>query len=75
VRVQAVRDAPWPLLVALWKEYNLYLAHVISHLPPSQLKAQCRIGDHEPESLQFIAEDYLTHLLHHLSQIGAAAKY
>lgn len=74
VRVQAVQDAPWPLLVALWKNYNLYLAHVIAHLPPSQLKAQCRIGDHEPATLQFIAEDYLTHLLHHLRQIGAASQ-
>jgi len=71
VRVQAVESAPWPLLVALWKNYNLYLAHVIAHLPPSQLDAQCRIGENEPASLRFIAEDYLTHLLHHLGQIGA----
>jgi hypothetical protein len=71
-RVQSPQDAPWPLLVALWKSYNLYLAHVIAHLPPSHLKTQCRIGDEEPVSLQFLAEDYLTHLLHHLDQIGAA---
>jgi DinB superfamily len=75
VRVQDVQDAPWPLLLALWKNYNLYLAHVIAHLPPSQLKAQCRIGDHEPVTLQFIAEDYLRHLLHHLGQIGAAPSH
>lgn len=74
VRVEAPQNAPWPLLVALWKNYNLYLAHVIAHLPPDRLKAQCRIGDDEPVSLQFLAEDYLTHLLHHLSQIGAAPK-
>ena len=71
VRIEAPQEAAWPLLVTLWKEYNLYLAHVIAHLPPSQLKAQCRIGDHEPVTLQFIAEDYLRHMLHHLGQIGA----
>lgn len=71
VRVQAVQDAPWPLLVALWKNYNLYLAHVIAHLPASQLKAECRIGDNEPVTLKFLAEDYVAHLLHHLEQIGA----
>jgi DinB family protein len=75
VRVQAVQDVPWPLLVALWKSYNLYLAHVIAHLPASQLGAICRIGDHEPVTLQFIAEDYLRHLLHHLGQIGAAPSH
>jgi hypothetical protein len=73
VRVQAPQDAPWPLLVALWKNYNLYLAHVIAHLPPSRLKTQCRIGADEPVSLQFLAEDYMTHLLHHLRQIDAAS--
>jgi hypothetical protein len=70
VRVQAVQDAPWPLLVALWKNYNLYLAHVIAHLPASQLETQCRIGEDAPVTLKFVAEDYLIHLLHHIAQIG-----
>jgi hypothetical protein len=72
VRVQAVQSAPWPLLLTLWTNYNLYLAHVIAHLPASQLEARCRIGEDEPVTLRFLAEDYLTHLLHHLGQIGAA---
>jgi hypothetical protein len=73
VRVQAVQNAPWPLLVSLWTDYNLYLAHVIAHLPADKLKAHCRIGEDKPVTLRFLAEDYLTHLLHHLGQIGAAA--
>src|SRR4029077_18998204 len=73
VRVQAVQSAPWPLLVTLWTNYNLYLAHVIAHLPPGQLEAKCRIGEDDPVTLKFLAEDYLTHLLHHLGQIGATA--
>ena len=73
VRVQAVQDMPWALLLALWKNYNLYLAHVIAHLPAPQLEAPCRIGGSEPVTLKFLAEDYLTHLLHHLRQIGATA--
>ena len=72
-RIEAPQDAPWLLLVALWTNYNLYLAHVIAYLPVSQLEAKCRIGDNEPVTLKFLAEDYLTHLLHHLAQIGAAA--
>ena len=73
VRVQAVQSAPWPLLVTLWTNYNLYLAHVIAHLPASQLEARCRIGEDEPVTLRFLAEDYLKHLLHHLGQIGVTA--
>ena len=72
VRVQAAQEAKWSQLVSLWAEYNRYLAHVVAHLPASKLQTLCRIGSNEPVTLQFLAEDYLQHLLHHLRQIGAA---
>jgi len=71
VRVQAVEEGDWTLLVSLWAGYNRYLAHVIAHLPVSKLETLCRIGLDEPVTLRFLAEDYLRHLLHHLGQIGA----
>ena len=70
VRVQAVQEADWALLVTLWAAYNLYLAHLIAHIPASQLDMPCRIGAAEPVTLGFLAFDYLTHLRHHLRQIG-----
>ena len=70
VKVQAVQEADWTVLISLWAAYNRYLAHVIAHLPPSKLKTVCRIGSGEPVTLEFVATDYLTHLLHHLEQIG-----
>jgi hypothetical protein len=70
VRVQAVQDADWPLLIALWTAYNRYLAHVIAHLPPSKTETACRIGSGENVSLRFLATDYVSHLVHHFSQIG-----
>jgi uncharacterized damage-inducible protein DinB len=71
-RVQAADEADWSLLVALWANYNRYLAHVIARLPPAKLEVPCRIGQSEPVTLQFLAEDYLRHMVHHLGQIGAA---
>src|SRR5271169_3231351 len=62
VRVQAVQTAHWGLLVTLWTNYNLYLAHVIAHLPADKLEAPCRIGEDAPVTLRFLADDYLTHL-------------
>jgi hypothetical protein len=70
-RVEAAEDADWSLLVALWANYNRYLAHVIAHLPPAKLGVPCRIGGSDPVTLQFLAEDYLTHMVHHLRQVGA----
>ena len=72
IRVQAVQDADWPLLVSLWSAYNRYLAHIIAHLPASKLETVCRIGSGEAITLGFLVTDYLTHLVHHLNQLGAA---
>jgi hypothetical protein len=69
--VQAVQGADWQLLVALWAAYNRYLAHVIAQLPDSKLETVCRIGSGKAVTLGFLATDYLTHLIHHLSQLGA----
>jgi hypothetical protein len=69
IRVAAVQDMPWPGLIALWAGYNRYLAHVLAHLPEDALQAPCRIGSSKPVTLQFLAEDYLVHLVHHLQQV------
>jgi hypothetical protein len=71
-RVQAAEEADWSLLVALWAKYNRYLAHVIAHLPTAKLEVPVRVGQDEPVTLKFLAEDYLRHMVHHLGQIGAA---
>ena len=51
IRVQAVQEAEWTLLLSLWSAYNRYLAHVIAHLPPDKLDTVCRIGAGEPVTL------------------------
>jgi len=71
--VQAVQDASWQTLLALWANYNRYLAHIITHLPPAKLDIPCRIGSNQPVTLRFLAVDYLSHLVHHLEQIGFRA--
>ena len=72
IRVQAVQEADWVLLISLWAAYNRYLAHLIAHIPPAQRDLLCRIGAGEPITLGFLASEYLTHLRHHLRQIGVA---
>ena len=70
VRVQSPATASWDLLVSLWAAYNRYLAHVIAHLPASKLYTPCGIGSGDPVPLEFLANDYVRHLVHHLDQIG-----
>jgi len=73
-RVEAPQEADWRLLVDLWVNYNRYLAHIIIHLPPDKLQVPVRVGQNAPVTLQFLAEDYLRHMVHHLVQIGAASQ-
>jgi hypothetical protein len=74
VRVQAIQEAEWSLLVSLWAAYNRYLAHLIAHMPASKLDTPIRVGAREPVTLAFLVSEYLTHLCHHLHQIGIADK-
>jgi hypothetical protein len=71
--VQAAQDVPWETLLALWANYNRYLAHIITQLPAAKLDVPCRIGSNQPVTLRFLAADYLSHLVHHLEQIGSRA--
>ena len=70
VRIQAYNNRDWCEIVELWKYYNLHLADIIKRIPDDKLKVMFRIGSKDPVSLEFVANDYLRHLKHHLGQIG-----
>jgi hypothetical protein len=68
VCVQNYGGRGWHELIELWLAYNRHLAHVMRH---SDVTAARHIwkapgGDH---TLEFLIEDYLRHLRHHLAQI------
>ncbi len=80
VRVQAYQEEPWPLLVNLWKFYNLHLAHVMASAPEdarTQKRARhnfhqigfAPISPEEPSTLEHLMIDYVDHLKSHLRQI------
>jgi hypothetical protein len=62
VSFQKHRERPWPELVQLWEQLN-------RHMPPGRLNAQCVIGDSDPVTLEWLMNDYVRHLRHHLDQI------
>ena len=59
----------WAELIELWAAYNLHLATVIENMDPAVAEHVW----HHPEAdykLGYLVEDYVTHHLHHLRQIG-----
>jgi hypothetical protein len=84
VRAQRYDEEPWPLLVALWRSFNLHLAHVMEHSPESARRESrerhnldeigwIRIGENEPATLEYLMRDYIGHMKNHLRQIFGEA--
>jgi len=69
VAVQKYRERPWTELIQLWEQLNRHIAHVMTIVPPNRLSAQCVIGNDEPVTLEWLMNDYIRHLRHHLNQI------
>ena len=80
VRAQRYADEPWPLVVNLWKFYNLHLAHVCRSAPEEVRRAArarhnfhvigfAPVSAEKPSTLEHLMRDYVGHLKHHLRQI------
>jgi hypothetical protein len=82
VAAQHYDSEDWPVLVELWRLYNLHLAHIVEAIPADQLlrprspHTLDRIGwqavkADEPATLAYLIGDYIGHLQHHLGQLLA----
>lgn len=69
VAANRYQQRPWEELVALWASYNRHLAVVIEGIDPA---AGHHVWHHPSAdyTLAFLVEDYVTHMVHHLKQIG-----
>ena len=70
---QQYQNRDWPDLVLLWLACNKHLLHLMSVIPKEHLDATIRIATNDPVTLEFVMVDYVSHLKHHLKQIGLPA--
>lgn len=59
----------WTELVDLWKALNSALAGLIARIPDDRRAAHCEIGGSAPATLEFVIDDYIQHMQHHLDHI------
>lgn len=80
VEINHYQQAPWSQLVDLWRAYNLHLLHVMSCADPDKMNNRCAqhslqtiafetISESEKATLEYLMQDYVVHLKHHLGQI------
>ena len=56
-------------LIDFWKNYNLLRARRVEHLPENLMGRKCIVGESQPVTLEFLIEDYVLHMQHHLDHI------
>ena len=69
VRVHGYHEMPWADLIDFWKRYNMFLAGLVRRIPEQALQRKCTVGESQPVTLQFLIEDYILHMQHHLDHI------
>ncbi len=62
----------WNELVAIWKALNRQLLAAAEAVPESAWSRTLTVRAFEPLTLQFVFEDYVAHMVHHLEHIGIA---
>ena len=69
VATHGYHEMPWADLIDFWKSYNLFLARLIRRIPDDRMTRSCVIGEKQSLTLQFVIEDYILHMQHHLDHI------
>jgi hypothetical protein len=81
VAAQDYQNAPWEELIGLWHAFNLHIARVMQTTPAEvRTRKRAEHNLHEigwrtiprdaPATLEYMMEDYVGHLKHHLQQIS-----
>jgi hypothetical protein len=70
VRRHGYRQRDWQELIQLWSALNRQLLAAAEAVPDPAWRHTCTVAGSEPLTLQFVFEDYLRHMLHHLQHIG-----
>ena len=69
VRVHGYCDQTWTELIGFWLALNGLVARVIELVPESKAYTRCIIGRGDAVTLEWLMQDYVRHLRHHLTQI------
>ena len=70
VAVHAYQRRNWKELIELWQALNRQLLAAAEAVPDSAWSRTLTVAGSEPLTLQFVFEDYVAHMQHHLQHIG-----
>jgi len=69
VKANGYQHATKDEIINLWVSLNKQMIHIVSNIPGDKLQTACDIGDSEQVTLEWLVNDYLDHMEHHLKQV------
>lgn len=69
VDAQQYNNAPIEDVIRLWFSLNQAILRVIAHLSQPSLDVRCKLPDGQIVTLEWLIQDYVAHMEHHLHQI------
>ncbi|MGA7081238.1 MAG: DinB family protein [Terriglobales bacterium] len=72
VAVNGYQRRDWKELIEVWAALNRQLLAAAESVPDAAWSHTLTVAGSEPMTLQFVFEDYVAHMLHHLQHIGIA---
>jgi len=71
VKIQNYQNIPTDEVIDLWKALNYQIVRIVENIPDEALQRTCDTTKTEPRvfTLEFIINDYVDHLHHHLKAI------
>ncbi len=70
VAVHSYQRRDWKELIEVWRVMNRQLLAAAEAVPDSAWSHTLTVAGSEPMTLQFVFDDYVMHMLHHLQHIG-----
>lgn len=70
VAIHRYQQRDWAELIVLWQALNRQLLAAAESVPDSAWSHTLRVGSSEPMTLEFVFDDYVAHMVHHLKHIG-----
>jgi len=70
VAIHAYQRRDWKELIEVWQALNRQLLAAAEAVPDSTWSRTLTVAGSEPLTLEFVFDDYVDHMLHHLQHIG-----
>jgi hypothetical protein len=69
VRIHRYQEMPWLEIVEFWFHYNIFIAELLKRIPEEKLLTTCFVGSGPGVSLDFLVQDYVLHMRHHVDHL------